>query len=181
MENLVSHLIGGGAELGWVAMKALLLYLTAVFGFRLSSRRTLAEMSPFDFVAAVAVGAIVGRVPNADTTSYLAGAVTLLTLLIAHRCITRLRQFPTIASLVDHSPRLLVSQGRVLHHELKRCGLTLSDLYGLLRQHGVDDLKEVRYVVFEQRGQVSVIHHSKQEASDKGLVEDIVERTSLQS
>jgi uncharacterized membrane protein YcaP (DUF421 family) len=180
MKNLVSHLIGGSAELGWVAIKAFLLYLTAVFGFRLSSRRALAEMSPFDFVAAVAVGAIVGRVPNSNTTSYLAGAVTLLTLLIAHRCITRLRQFPTIASLVDHSPRLLVSQGKVLDHELQKCGLTLSDLYGLLRQHGVDDLREVRYVIFEQRGQVSVIHQSKQEASDKGLVEDIVGRTSSQ-
>ncbi|MDP9356486.1 MAG: DUF421 domain-containing protein, partial [Chloroflexota bacterium] len=55
----MSYLIGGGAALGWVAVKALLLYLTAVIGFRLGERRTLAEMSPFDFVAAVAVGAIV--------------------------------------------------------------------------------------------------------------------------
>jgi uncharacterized membrane protein YcaP (DUF421 family) len=77
---------------------------------------------------------------------------------------------------VDHSPRLLVSQGKVLDHELQRCGLTLSDVYGLLRQQGVDDLREVRYVIFEQRGQVSVIHRSKQEASDNGLVEDIVGR-----
>ena len=94
MENLVSNLIGGSAELGWVAIKALLLYLTAVFGFRLSNRRALAEMSPFDFVAAVAVGAIVGRVPNSVTTSYLAGAVTLLTLLLAHRCIPRFATSP---------------------------------------------------------------------------------------
>ncbi len=60
----MEQLIGGVNELGWVAAKALLLYLTAVFGFRLGERRTLAEMSAFDFVAAVAVGAIVGRVPT---------------------------------------------------------------------------------------------------------------------
>jgi uncharacterized membrane protein YcaP (DUF421 family) len=71
-------------------------------------------MSPFDFVAAVAVGAIVGRVPNASTTSYLAGAVTLATILTVHACITRLRYFPSISSLVDWSPRLLVAHGELL-------------------------------------------------------------------
>ncbi|WP_203935616.1 hypothetical protein [Planosporangium mesophilum] len=44
--------------------KTLLLYATAVICFRVGERRTLAEMSAFDFVAAVAVGAIVGRFPR---------------------------------------------------------------------------------------------------------------------
>src|SRR5205807_3827401 len=65
----MDQLMGGGSELFWVALKALLLYVTAIGGFRLGERRTLAEMSAFDFVAAVAVGAIVGRVPNSSTTS----------------------------------------------------------------------------------------------------------------
>jgi hypothetical protein len=55
-----------------VVPKALLLYLTAVLGFRVGQGRTLAELSPYDFVAAVAVGAIVGRIPNAHDASYLA-------------------------------------------------------------------------------------------------------------
>lgn len=63
----MDHLVGGVGELGWVALKALLLYLTAVLGFRVGQHRTLADLSPFDFVAAVAVGSIVGRVPNATT------------------------------------------------------------------------------------------------------------------
>ncbi len=70
----MNELIEGMSGLGWVAAKALLLYLTAVFGFRLGGRRTLAEMSASDFIAAVAVGAIVGRVPNADAFSGEGGA-----------------------------------------------------------------------------------------------------------
>ena len=73
--------IGNGSDVGLVALKALLLSVSAVVGLRLSHRRTLAEMTGFDFVAAVAVGAIVGRVPNADGTTYLAGLATLLTVL----------------------------------------------------------------------------------------------------
>jgi uncharacterized membrane protein YcaP (DUF421 family) len=171
------ELIGGAGELGWVALKTLLLYLTAVIGFRLGERRALAEMSPFDFVAAVAVGAIVGRVPNSDTTSYVAGATTLVTLLIAHKIVTRLRFFPSIADIVDHKPRLLVANGKVLHAELGRCGLTPDDLYGLLRRQGVDDLSEARFVIFERRGEISIIRHGAR-GDERGLVRDIIEQMS---
>jgi uncharacterized membrane protein YcaP (DUF421 family) len=171
----VFELIGGAGELGWVALKALLLYITAIVGFRLE-RRTLAEMSPFDFVAAIAVGAIVGRVPNSDTTSYLAGATTLVTLLVAHRLLTRLRFFPRFSRLIDHAPRLLVSHGRTLETELRRSGLTRTDLYALLRQQGIEDLSEAKFVILEQRGQISIMRHT--EDSERGLAREILERAS---
>lgn len=173
----MGQLFGGATDLGWVALKALLLFLTAVVGFRVSRRRTLAEMSAFDFVAAVAVGAIVGRVPNSTTTSYLAGVVTLVTVLVAHALIARLRYSPAVARLFDHPPRLLVAHGRVLDGQLRRSGLTRDDLYGLLRQQGVTDLAELRYVVFEQGGKVSVIRSTEAGGTEPGLVRDIAHRT----
>jgi uncharacterized membrane protein YcaP (DUF421 family) len=160
----MEHLIGGISQLGWVAAKALLLYLTAVVGFRLCKRRTLADLSPFDFVAVVAVGAIIGRVPNATDASYLAGVATLVTVLAAHAVITRLRQFPSIARLIEHSPRVLVSDGHVLEQELRRCGLTRGDLNALLRQEGVQELSEVKYLIFEQRGRVSLVPAGRAQA-----------------
>jgi uncharacterized membrane protein YcaP (DUF421 family) len=76
---------------------------------------------------------------------------------VLHNLIARLRFLPRVALLVDHRPRLLVENGRVRHRELRRCGLTPGDLFGLLRQRGIVDLSEVRYVVFEQRGNLSVV------------------------
>lgn len=157
----MSHLIGGAGELGWVALTALLLYLTAVFGLRIGERRTLAQLSPFDFVAAVAVGAIVGRVPNSHDASYLHGLATLAAVLAAHWCLTRLRLLPGVTRMLEHRPRLLVAYGRVLVDELRRCGLTRNDLYGILRQHGIEDPSTVRFAVFEHRGQVSVIRQAE--------------------
>src|SRR3954470_22108921 len=101
-----------------------MLYLTAVFGFRVGERRTLSQLSPFDFVAAVAVGAIVGRVPNAHDASYLAGLATLAAVLFGHWCLTRLRRLPSVAQLLEHAPRLLVAHGEVLEDGLRHCGLT---------------------------------------------------------
>lgn len=174
----MEHLTGGAGDIGWVAAKAVLLYLTALVLFRVGERRTLAQMSPFDVVAAVAVGAVVGRVPNAEETSYLAGAATLVTVLLAHRITMRLRFAPGLGRLVEHPPRLLVANGEVDDDALRRSGLTRADLYAQLRLQGVGDLGEVGYVVFEQRGQLSVIRRAERGGPSPGLVRDAVERAA---
>ncbi len=177
--TVVNHIIGDPAELGWTAAKAMLLFLTAVVGFRVAERRTLAQMSPFDFVAAVAVGAIIGRVPNASGTSYAAGAVTLVTVLVAHSVLTRLRRFPAISTLVDHAPRLLVAHGHVLKREMERSGFITADLYALLRSQNICDLSQVRYVIIEQRGTISVIREAGPSSERDGdVLQDVLRRAN---
>lgn len=170
----MEHLFGEADSLGWIALKAILLYLTAVFGFRLGARRTLSQLSPFDFVAAVAVGAIVGRVPNAHDASYLTGLVTLAAVLATHAAVTRLRQVPSVAFVLDRAPHLVVAHGRILDEELRRCGLTVPDLHSMLRQQGIQDTGEVRFAVLEPRGQLSIIRSSSAEMPEPGLIQGLV-------
>ncbi|MEU2613745.1 YetF domain-containing protein [Micromonospora sp. NPDC007271] len=150
-------LIGHPPELVWVGIKAVLLYVTAVVGFRISRRRTVGDVSPYDFVAAVAVGAIVGRLPSAADASYLAGLVTLLAILLLHALLTRVRFTRLGRRLVDHPPRVLVAHGEVLHDQLRGAGLTRTDLDALLRGHGVTDPGAIDFAVLEQQGRLSIV------------------------
>jgi len=129
-------------------------------------------------VAAVAVGAIIGRVPNAEGTSYLAGVATLVTILVAHRAIARLRYVPHISRFIEHPPRVLVVNGEIRDDELRRVGLTRADLYAELRQQGVGDLGQVGYAIFEQRGQLSIIPRADGDGPTAGLVRDAVDRAA---
>ena len=151
-------------HLAWVALKAGLLYATAIIGLRLGKRRILTELSPFDFVAAVAVGAIVGRIPSASDADYLAGAVTLIAVLFAHALVSRLRRYSSVARLVDQSPRILVARGKILEDGLRRSGLSRADVESLLRQHGVHEVGEVEYLILEEGGKVSVVADSARAA-----------------
>jgi uncharacterized membrane protein YcaP (DUF421 family) len=144
-------------HLALVAGKAGLLYATAIIGLRLGKRRILAELSPFDFVAAVAVGAIVGRIPSAADADYLAGAVTLIAVLFAHALVSHLRHYSSVARLVDQSPRILVANGKILEDGLRRSGLSRADVESLLRQRGVHKVDEVEYLILEEGGKVSVV------------------------
>jgi uncharacterized membrane protein YcaP (DUF421 family) len=153
----VNELIGNASGLGWVAVKAVLLFAVAVIGLRLAERRTIAQLSAFDFAVAVAVGAIVGRGATASDTSFATSAVALVTLLLAHRIVAILRRHSRVVRLIDHPPRVLVVRGELQRRELARAGLTATDVYALLRENGVGDLGQVGYLLYEARGTVTVI------------------------
>jgi uncharacterized membrane protein YcaP (DUF421 family) len=155
--TLLPELVGGAGGLGWVVVKAVLLFTVAVIGLRLGERRTLAQLGAFDFAVAVAVGAIIGRTVTASSASFATGAVALVTLLVMHRLVAFARRHSRFARLIDHPPRVLVARGKLKDRELARAGLTAADVYALLRQHGVDDLGQVGYLLYETRGVTTVI------------------------
>jgi uncharacterized membrane protein YcaP (DUF421 family) len=149
--------VGQGTDLWHTAVKAVLLFLVAVVGFRFGERRTFAQLAPFDFVAVVSVGAIVGRTATARDAAFLVGVVALVAVLVTHRVVARLRRHRPVAALVDQPLRLLIADGRTQESELRRSGLTRDDLYGVLRNHGVAREADVRYLVYENKGAFSVV------------------------
>ena len=151
------ELVGGAGGLGWVAVKAILMFAATIVGLRLGERRTLAQLGAFDFAVAVAIGAIMGRTVTASSASFATGAVALVTLLVAHRLVAFARRHDRMARLIDHPPRVLVAGGKMQDRELGRAGLTAADVYALLRQQGVDDLGQVGYLLYETRGTTTLI------------------------
>ncbi len=139
------------------AVKTLLMFVAAAVAFRVSQRRTIAEFTPFDWITAVAVGAIIGRTATAPNTSWAVGATAMLTLLLAHGALSRLRFWPALRRLIDPPPRVLIRDGRIDFASLKRCGLTDADLGAALRQHGVEDPSTVHLAIYEAKGAISVL------------------------
>jgi uncharacterized membrane protein YcaP (DUF421 family) len=156
------ELIGGAGGLGWVAVKAVLLFAVAVIGLRLGERRTLAQLSAFDFAVAVAIGAIIGRGATASDTSFATSAVALVTFLVAHRVVAIGRRHLRVVRLIDHPPRVLVAGGELQEKELARAGLTDADVSALLRENGAGDLGQVGYLLYETRGTVTVIRAGRE-------------------
>lgn len=157
MTGAVSWLTGGWTHLGIVAGKAALMYAAALVLLRLGERRTLAQWTIIDFVTAVAIGAVVGRTAVAGSQGLVTGVVALATFVAVHRLASVLRFNPLLGKLVDHRVRVLVAHGDVRRWQLRRCGLTDDDLFAQLRQRGVFSLAGVRYVLYENKGSITVV------------------------
>jgi uncharacterized membrane protein YcaP (DUF421 family) len=163
-------LTGDWSHLGEVAAKALLMYATALVALRLGERRTLAQWTIIDFATAVAMGAIIGRTAIAKTQSYVTGAVAIVALVLIHRLVSALRFTQVVGKLADHRVRVLVDHGQLRTHELRRCAITENDLYAHLRQQGVFTLDDIAYVLYETRGDLTVVPARSAEPADPPLV-----------
>jgi len=153
----MQELLGGASGLGWVVVKAVLLFLVAVIGLRIGERRTVAQLSTWDFAVAVAIGTIIGRTATVPSTSFLTGAVALLALLAVHRVVAFARRHSHVARAIDFPPCLLVVGGKIRQREIASAGLTATDVFMLLRLHGVSDLSEVGYLLYEPSGRTTLI------------------------
>ncbi len=163
-------LVGQVDELVGAAGKALLMYGTAVVGLRIAHRRTLSQWTAIDFAAAVAIGAVMGRTAVAEGQSFLVGAVALVTFLAAHALVTLGRANRWIAKAVDHRVRVLVHRGHLRRDQLRICGLTENDVLAKLREFGVRELAELRYVLYETKGELTIVRETAQQP-DGSLVE----------
>lgn len=157
MEHIVHVLIGNLTGAVDAAIKTSALFLTAAILFRFTELRTLAEFAPFDWIAAVAAGAIVGRAATASDTTWLTATAALICLLLAHAGLARLRFVPGMRRFIDPPLKVLIRDGHVDRGNLRRCGLTATDLKAMLRQHGHDSADGIHLAVFEAKGAISVL------------------------
>jgi uncharacterized membrane protein YcaP (DUF421 family) len=139
------------------AVKAILLFVTALGALRLTDRRTLAELAPFDLVTVVSIGGIVSRTATASGTGFLVGAVALLSILLTHQVVARIRLRRRLRPLLDRPVVRLIDEGQLMPTTLRRSGLIEDDVYAALRQRGVERLSDVRYMFYETRGRFSII------------------------
>ena len=156
MAGLITQLVDGWRPAAYAALKALALFLVATVAFRLTERRTIAEFSPFDWIAAVAVGAIVGRTATAANTSWLTGTAALLTVIASHALVARLRFIPWMRRLVDPPVRVLIRDGELHQRNLKRSRITRADIDAVLREHGYVDPADIHLALYESKGVVSI-------------------------
>lgn len=179
MERILHVLIGDPHGVLDAMVKTSALFVTAAILFRFTERRTLAEFAPFDWIAAVAAGAIVGRAATATDTSWLTATAALICLLITHAALTRLRFIPGLQRIIDPPLRVLIRDGHVDHRGLRRCGLTPADLAAVLRERGHRNADQIHLAIFESKGAISVLACESNNAAaphpliDRGTATDL--------
>lgn len=81
------------------------------------------------------------------------------------------RRWKTVRKFIDNQPTLLMRNGEIIDGSLEKCKVTLSDLKAKLREANVIQLSEVKAVVFESTGDISVLHGSNNKDIDEWLLD----------
>ncbi len=147
-----------------IPLAAIVAYITLIVCARMVGLRSFSKMSSFDFALTVAMGSVLASTIIAQKPLVAQGVVALVSLFVIQWVTSRLRKrFRPVESIVDNEPLLLMDGEEILHENLSASRVTEDDLRAKLREANVLDLSEVRAVVLETTGDVSVLHSSDED------------------
>lgn len=158
-----------------VFLSAVGIYFTVILLTRIAGKRSFSKMSGFDFAMTVAIGSIIGSTLLLASVNLMTGIIGLCSIYLLQQLVAYLRRFPSVGRIVENKPLFLMKGSQVLADNLKRARVTKADLRAKLREANVTRLSQVKAVVFETTGDISVLHVQEDQEVEKWLLEDVRE------
>lgn len=158
------------------AATVFIIYSMVVLFVRVAGLRTFAKMSSFDFASTVAIGSIIATIVMSTDASLLKGATALAAIMIYQQIFAGVKlRLPSFEEATQNTPTLLMDGHSFIEDNMRRTGVSRSDIIAKLREANVIHVGQVKAVVLETTGDISVLHGSKDEDLD-GLVMEGVAR-----
>lgn len=143
-----------------VLISSIGIYFAVILFTRISGLRSFSKMSSFDFAMTVAVGSLIATTILMPDPPLLLAIVALAALYGLQIAIAKLRGISEIIdNLVDNQPVLLMRGTEVLDDNMRSTKVTYDDLRAKLREANVTQLMQVKAVVLETTGDISVLHN----------------------
>ncbi|WP_046758920.1 DUF421 domain-containing protein [Kordia jejudonensis] len=135
----------------------IIIIITRIFGLR-----TFAKMSSFDFASTIAVGSVLASTIMNTNYSLTKGGIVLASIIGFQTLFSfAIRKIDFLQKAFTNKPKLIMVDGEILHDELKSCNVSEDDLVAKLREANVHQFNEVKAVIFESTGDISVIHNNE--------------------
>lgn len=151
--------LDSSTDLEFTLIRAVIVYLYAVFLFRLNKRIHLE--SAFDFVLTIIIGAVLGRTIYGKESLISVLAASLL-LIFLHKIFALLsfysRKFGRIAK---GESVVLYNKGKFNHNVMKHLQITREDILSICRiEMHRDELNKNEEVRLERNGHISITRHA---------------------
>lgn len=144
-------------------LRAAAVYLFVLVVFRISGKRSLSQITTFDFILLLIIGEATQHALLGDDFSVINAFVviaTLITLDVAFAWMER--RMPSFGRAVESLPVVVLEHGKLLHDRAEREGVTLSEILAEGRdKHGLERLDQFKYAILERHGGISVIPQDK--------------------
>lgn len=140
-------------------LRALAVYGFLLLVFRICGKRSLSDITTFDFIVLLILAETTGEALPAEDFSLTNCFLLIATLMGIDLLLSEWKQHhPTVDKVLDGVPLVLVEDGRCLEDRMAQSRVSRDDLLAAARQtQGLSGLDQVRYAVLERSGDISII------------------------
>ncbi|MGB2591493.1 MAG: YetF domain-containing protein [Candidatus Acidiferrum sp.] len=137
-------------------LRPIIVYLFLVVSLRLSGKRELVQLNPFDLVVLLTLSNTVQNAIIGDDNSVSGGLIGATSLLLINYLVVRfLYGHSKLEQIVEGRSDLLIENGKVQAERLKKELITTAQLEAAARKQGFDSLADVERCMLEPGGALS--------------------------
>jgi uncharacterized membrane protein YcaP (DUF421 family) len=164
-----------GLPLAEKILRPIIVYAFLVISLRLSGKRELVQLNPFDLVVLLTLSNTVQNAIIGDDNSVSGGIIAATSLLVVNYLVVRfLYGHKKIDQLVEGSADVLIENGMVRPERLKKELISPTQLEAAARKQGFESLDDVQKCILEPGGNLTFI--GKKPATDDIRHQEVVER-----
>lgn len=151
-----------------VLIRAVVLYIVITFSLRLMGKRQLGELQPSELVVTILISNI-AAIPVEDiSVPMIMGIVPILTLVCLDVVMSGVMlKSAKIRKLMIGSPRIIISEGKILQKEMKRLRYSVDDLTEAMRNQQIFDISEIQYAIVETNGKINFLLKKDYQPAEK--------------
>jgi uncharacterized membrane protein YcaP (DUF421 family) len=145
-----------------IAARTAVVYGVVLIGVRLSGKREVGQMTPFDLTLLLLISNAVQNAMTGPDNSLLGGVIAAGTLLVLNYVVAELsganRRF---RKFVQGQPSLLVHDGQVISSHMAKEHVSMDELQRAMREHGISHYHDVALAVLEVDGSISFLKYDE--------------------
>jgi len=139
-------------------LRPIAVYLFLIISLRLSGKRELVQLNPFDLVVLLTLSNTVQNAIIGDDNTVTGGIIGATSLLIVNYLVVRfLYGHRKLDQLVEGRADVLIEDGKVKAGNLKRELITMAQLEAAARKQGFESISEVQQCILEPGGTITFL------------------------
>ena len=156
-------------------LRPVFVYVFLIVGLRLSGKRELVQLNPFDLVVLLTLSNTVQNAIIGDDNSVTGGIIGATSLLVINYLVVRfLYKHRGLDQFIEGRADVLIEDGKIKTHNLKKELITVAQLEAAARKQGFDTLSEVQQCILESGGTITFI--GKKPGSDETRHQALLKR-----
>ena len=141
-----------------IVLRSVAVYLFILLAIRLFGKKELAQLSVIDLVFILLISNAVQNAMVGSDTSLQGGLVAALALFATNFIFKKLLfKSQKMSELIQGKSVLLVYEGNLLPENLKSAEITIEEIEAAAREHGVEQISQVKLAILEVDGNISIV------------------------
>lgn len=141
-----------------IGFRSVAVYLFMLLGLRLFGKNQLSQLNAGDVILLLLISNAVQNAMVGSNTSLQGGIFAALVLFVVNFLFKDLMfNSPKLKDLIEEDPIVLIKNGILVENSLNEAKITIDELEESIREHGVENIKDVKLSILEIDGNISVI------------------------